>query len=102
MAESSINSAEKQIEEFGEKISEELKNELQEKIDALKTVYNVSDNGRDMDAVEAATKALQETSWKISAEVYKQENPDASGAQGFDPNMFTQFGGQGSTPNPEK
>ena len=104
MAEGSINAAEKQLDEFGEKISEEMKKDLQEKIDALKTVYNVSDNDRDMEAIEAATKALQEASWKISAEVYKQENPNAAGANGFDPNMFTQFtGGAGPspTPNPE-
>ena len=102
-AESAINAAEKQIEEFGEKISDDLKKELQEKIDALKTVFNVSDNDRDMESIETATKALQEVSWKVSAEVYKKENPDASGAQGFDPNMFTQFtGGRpfNPTPNP--
>ena len=43
-------------------------------LDALKAVYNVNDEDRDMDAIDAAVKALQEESWKISAKNYRPED----------------------------
>lgn len=95
-AEAMIYAVEKQIEEQGDKISEELKKELEEKLDGLKSVYNVEDKDRDLEAIEAAVKALQEVSWKASAEVYKASAPDSSaGGAGFDPNNFGGFGGFG-------
>lgn len=90
MAESLMNSVEKQLDEVGDKVSDELKNDVKDKIESLKMVYNVNDADRDMDSIEAAIKALQEATWKVSEEIYKKDNSDAS-TGGFDPNMFNQF-----------
>ena len=87
-AESALNAAEKQLSEPKYNISDELKSDLKEKIDSLKTLYNVSDGDRDMEAISNATKALQEVSWKISEEIYKQSNPNSQGGSGFDPTEF--------------
>ena len=87
-AESALNAAEKQLSEPKYNISDELKSDLKEKIDSLKTLYNVSDGDRDMEAISNATKALQEVSWKISEEIYKQSNPNSQGGGGFDPTEF--------------
>jgi len=89
-AEAMINSAEKSMDENGDKISDDLKNEVKEKTDALKLVYNVNDADRDIEAISAATKELQSVLWRVSEEMYKKSNPDSSTA-GFDPSMFTQF-----------
>jgi len=89
MYETQIFAAEKTLKNNWDDISEELKTELQEKTDAMKAVFNVKESDRDMSAVESASKALQEIQWKVSAEIYKKSNPDAS--VGTNP-----FSGQGN------
>ena len=86
--ESQIFSAEQTLSDDSDKISEENKKELQEKLDAMKVVFNVKPDERDMNACDAAAKELQTVQWKVSEELYKTANPDASTAnpfgQGFD------------------
>ena len=77
-AESMIYSVEQQMEDFKDKITDEEKTSLTEKLDALKAVYNVNDEDRDMDAIDAAVKAIQEESWKLSAKNYKPEDGQAT------------------------
>lgn len=78
--ESQIFTAEQTLSEDGDKISDEDKKDLQEKIDAMKTVFNVKPDERDMDACEAASKELQTVQWKVSEALYKSANKDASTA----------------------
>ena len=73
-AESLIYAVDQQMEDFKDKITDEEKTSLTEKLDALKAVYNVNDEDRDMDAIDAAVKVLQEESWKLSAKNYKPED----------------------------
>jgi molecular chaperone DnaK len=94
MAESMIYSVEQQMEDFKDKITEEEKTSLTEKLDALKAVYNVKDEDRDLDAIDAAVKALQEESWKISAKNYKPEGGEGT----FNPEDFAKnFTGGGQS-----
>ena len=51
---------------------------LQDKLEAMKAVFNVKPDDRDMDACEAASKDLQSVQWKVSEVLYKAANPDAS------------------------
>ena len=90
MWESQIFTAEQTLEDDKDKISEEDKKDLQEKLDAFKAVFNVKTEDRDMDACESASKELQTVQWRVSETLYKQANPDAStasnpfGQNGFD------------------
>lgn len=81
--ESQIFSAEQTLSDDSDKISEENKKELQEKLDAMKVVFNVKPDDRDMNACDAAAKELQTVQWKVSEELYKTANPDASTANPF-------------------
>ena len=81
--ESQIFSAEQTLSDDSDKISEENKKELQEKLDAMKVVFNVKPDERDMNACDAAAKELQTVQWKVSEELYKTANPDASTANPF-------------------
>lgn len=81
--ESQIFSAEQTLSDDSDKISEENKKELQEKLDAMKVVFNVKPDERDMNACDAAAKELQTVQWKVSEELYKAANPDASTANPF-------------------
>lgn len=84
MYESQIFASEKILKEHSDILSDEQKAELRDKTDAMKAVFNVKETDRDMDAVEATSKALQEIQWKVGAEIYKAKNPDAStGANPF-------------------
>ena len=74
-AESMINSAEKQLEEQGDKLTAETKKDVEEKLDSLKAVFNVKDEERDMNAVDGALNALQQSLWKAAEEIYKTTNP---------------------------
>jgi molecular chaperone DnaK len=86
--ESQIFAAEQMLSDDSDKISEENKKELQEKLDAMKAVFNVKPEERDMNACDTAAKELQTVQWQVSDELYKSANPDASTAnpfgQGFD------------------
>lgn len=101
--EGQIFAAEQTLNDDSDKISDEDKKELQDKLDAMKAVFNVNVEDRDMDACEAASKELQTIQWKVSEALYKAANPDSSTSnpfgQGFDfsnmnPNSFNGTGGQ--------
>ena len=81
--ESQIFAADQMLSDDSDKISEENKKELQEKLDAMKVVFNVKPDERDMNACDAAAKELQTVQWKVSEELYKTANPDASTANPF-------------------
>lgn len=70
-----IYSAEKQIEDFKDKISDNDKEELRNKISNLREKLTSDD----LESIKAATKELQEKSWAISQEMYKN-NANQSGS----------------------
>lgn len=65
-----IYSAEKQMEDFKDKISDNDKEELKQRIANLKEKLG----SEDLDSIKSATKELQEKSWAISQEMYKNSN----------------------------
>ena len=88
MWETQIFRAEQTLSDDADKITEDDKKELHDKLDAMKAVFNVKPDERDMSACEAASKELQTVQWKVSEALYKAANPDASTA-----NQFGGFGG---------
>ena len=77
MADSMIFQTEKQIKEFGDKISETDKQELNAKLDALRQVYS----SKDMDAIDPAVEGLNQTWSRISTELYSQASQTDSAPQ---------------------
>lgn len=80
-AENSIYQTEKNMNEMGDKLSDEQKNKLTEALDNLKSVYNVKDEDRDIDSIENASKNLNETWYSISEELYKQTSEENSSSE---------------------
>ena len=80
-AENSIYQTEKNMNEMGDKLSDEQKNKLSEALDSLKAVYNVKDEDRDIDSIENASKNLNETWYSISEELYKQTSEENSSSE---------------------
>lgn len=70
-------SVEKQLEDFQDKITEADKNELQEKLQTLRTAMQ----GDDGDRIKAASKDLQECSWKLSRQMYSQQQSTTNAAE---------------------
>ncbi len=79
-AEQGIYRTEKSLDDLKDKITDEQKQELQEKLDSLKAVYNVKDEERNLDDIESASRALNETWFKISSEV-SQKMQEETAAQ---------------------
>ena len=80
-AENSIYQTEKNMNEMGDKLSDEQKNKLTEALDNLKAVYNVKDEDRDIDSIENASKNLNEIWYSISEELYKQTSEENSSSE---------------------
>ena len=80
-AENSIYQTEKNMNEMGDKLSDEQKNKLTEALDNLKSVYNVKDEDKDIDSIENASKNLNETWYSISEELYKQTSEENSSSE---------------------
>lgn len=101
--EKQIFDAEKTLTDFSEKLSDEQKTELQEKIDSMKALFNVNDNDRDMDAIDDASKSLQKVQWDIAKTIYPDSstggNPFNGGSNPFGESGFD-FSGM--NPNPEQ
>ena len=74
-ADSIIYQTEKTIKDNAEKIPEEVKNEVAEKVEALKKVKD----GEDRDVINAALEALNASASKIGAALYQQQPPSAPG-----------------------
>ena len=77
-AEQGIYRTEKSLDDLKDKITDDQKQELQEKLDSLKAVYNVKDEERNLDDIENASKALNETWFKISSEVSQKMQEEAA------------------------
>ena len=75
-AEALVYSAEKTLKDFSDKIQQDVKTELDGKVDALKKVKD----GDDIEAIKKASADLSEAVQKIGAEMYKQQ-----GAAGKEP-----------------
>jgi molecular chaperone DnaK len=74
VADSLIYTAEKTLREAGDKISEQDKKELQEKIDLLKK----SKEGDNIEEIKQRTEQLSQTAQKIGAQLYKQAQQNTS------------------------
>ncbi|MBN1326103.1 molecular chaperone DnaK [Candidatus Falkowbacteria bacterium] len=77
-ADTLVYSTEKTLQEFGDKISADLKKEVQNKVDELKKVKD-SDNA---DTIKRANDELIKVAQKIGAEMYKHQQAQQGGATG--------------------
>lgn len=91
-AEATIFRTEKQIEEYGDKITDEQKSELENGLTALKDAYEQ----KDVDACKSCIEILAQSWYKISEELYKNTggNPDG-GSQGPENPFGDVFNNQG-------
>ena len=72
-AESTIYNHEKTLENVKDKITEEQKSKLDEALENLKSVYNVKDEDRDLDAIKAAQENYFKTWYEVSEALNKQD-----------------------------
>eukprot|EP01067_Filipodium_phascolosomae_P004897 Filipodium_phascolosomae@DN2876_c0_g1_i2.p1 len=77
-AESLLYSAEKQLVDLKDSITDSDKSALQDKIGQLREVLT----GESLTDLAAKTKELQEVSWKISQAAYQQQSTSSSGTAG--------------------
>jgi molecular chaperone DnaK len=75
IAEQMVYTAEKALKDNGDKISEEIKKDVQEKIDGLKKARE----GDDVGAIKSASEALSTSMQKIGEEMAKQQTPPPQG-----------------------
>jgi molecular chaperone DnaK len=75
-ADTIVFAAEKTLREQGEKISDELKSEVESKIEATKKALEQDD----LEAIQQASADLGETLQKIGTEMYGAGGPGAAGA----------------------
>ncbi|WND03655.1 molecular chaperone DnaK [Temperatibacter marinus] len=78
-----VHSTEKSLEEHGDKIGEEDKAAITTAIAELKTALE----GDDAEEIKAKTEALAQASMKLGEEIYKAQQSEAGGAEGFDPSQ---------------
>ena len=89
-AEQLVYQSEKIIQENGDKFSQEDKDDVQKKIDALKEALK----GEDIEAIKSKKDELTQSFYKVSEELYKQAAAQAQAAQG-DANANPQDGAKG-------
>ncbi|MGB3737765.1 MAG: Hsp70 family protein, partial [Pontixanthobacter sp.] len=77
-ADSLVHSTDKQLEEHGDKISADLKTEVEGALAETKTAME----GDDLDTIEEKVKALTEVAMKMGQEIYQQEQANAGSADG--------------------
>ncbi|MEM6262001.1 MAG: molecular chaperone DnaK [Bacteroidota bacterium] len=80
-ADNLIFTTEKQLKEFGEKLSDHHKNTIEAALKELKEAHAA----RELDRMEAATAALNNAWMAASEEMYAQQPGGEAGAQGFTP-----------------
>ena len=80
-AEATIFRTEKQIEEYGNKITDEQKSELENGLTALKDAYEQ----KDVDACKSCMEILSQSWYKISEELYKNTGGTADNSGGGNP-----------------
>ncbi len=79
MADQTVYQVEKTLGELGDKISAEEKASIQAEVDKLKEV----NKGTDLEAIKAASDAVQKAFYAVSEKLYQQANPQGQpGAQG--------------------
>jgi len=71
-----VYSTEKNIAEYGDKIADEEKSQIESDIATLKTALE----GEDGEAIKAATEALSQSSMKLGEAIYKASQEEAEGA----------------------
>ena len=93
-ADQMVFQTEKALNEFGDKVSESEKSEVNAKLEALKEALK----GSDIEAIKAKQEDLQKAFYAISEKVYKDAAAagQAEGAQGAGPDMGGQPGKDGS------
>lgn len=79
-AEQVIYETERNIKENAEKLTDEQKKQIENALASLKSVYDVSDESRDISAIEAAAEEVVKLWYTISASWYK----DSSGGFNFE------------------
>ena len=79
-AEQLVYQSEKIISENGDKFSETDKNDVQQKVDALKEALK----GDDIEAIKSKKEELTQSFYKVSEELYKQAAAQAQAQQGAD------------------
>ncbi len=85
--EMTLYSADKTMKEYGEKVSAEVKKEIEEKLAALRT----SVNKKDVPATRSALEALKSSLQKIGEEIYKKGGKESG--EGSPPNSGGSSGG---------
>ena len=84
-AENLVFQCEKSLNDFGDKVSEDEKNNIRTKCSALKSAIN-ADN---FSEIKSLKEDLQKAFYDLSAKVYQQANPNGAGPTGgIDPSQF--------------
>lgn len=78
-ADQTIYSAEKALKEHGDKVSEDIKKNVQEKIDALKSARNGTDAGAISSAVDALSSAMSAIGAAMQKDQTDQKPPESGG-----------------------
>ena len=81
-ADNTAYAAEKALKEFGDKVPEETKSEIETKVAEVKKAAE----GEDVAAIKAATESLGESIQKIGASVYEQNPAAGEGEAGSSSN----------------
>jgi molecular chaperone DnaK len=97
LAESLINETTKSLDEMADKLTDEEKKSINEKLESLKAVYNVTE--KDVDAVSVATDELQKVWYPVMERIYKEASPQTHGEPNAD-DIKNAFGGAGFGFNP--
>jgi molecular chaperone DnaK len=86
MADQMVYQGEKLVKDFGDKIPDDLKKELDQKSEVLKKAIE----SEDFEKLKSGTEDLQQTIYKITEKVYGTAGPGAAGpgAAGFDPSQM--------------
>ena len=82
MADALINTAEKAVQEAREKISQDIKKTIEEKVEELKKVKD----GDSIEEIKAATEALSQAAQKMVAEMYSSSQASPPGHAGIEEN----------------
>ena len=77
-AEALIHSTEKNVEEFGDKVGEEIKTGIEDSIKALREALE----GEDTEAIRSKVEALAQASMKLGEEMYKAQQEASAEANG--------------------
>lgn len=93
-ADSLVYQTEKNIAEYGDKVSAEEKTKIQDAVAAVKKALE----GTDAEAIESATQSLMTTSHKLAEEMYKK----AAASPGPQPGASSSGGSAGDTKTDEK